>query len=85
MLRRFLWHITVFLLTVSISFAQVVHVPDTNLREAMQEELGIPPPFTQQNMMQLTRLHAIEKGVANIHGWASGVKNKRWYTFPDLW
>ena len=65
MLRRFLCSITVFLLTVSISFAQVVHIPDVNLQEAIQEELGITSPFTQQNMMRLTQLHAIEKGIVN--------------------
>ncbi len=68
MLRRFLCSITVFLLTVSISFAQVVHIPDVNLQEAIQEELGITPPFTQQNMMRLTQLHAIEKGISDIQG-----------------
>lgn len=68
MLRRFLCSITVFLLTVSIGFAQVVPIPDANLQRALQEELGITPPFTQQNMMRLTQLHAIEKGIADIQG-----------------
>ena len=68
MLRQFLWNITVFLFTVSIGFAQVVHISDVNLQEAIQEELGITPPFTQQDMTLLTRLHAIEKGIADIQG-----------------
>ena len=68
MLRRFLCIITVFLLTVSIGFAQIVHIPDTNLQQALQEELGITPPFTQEDMMLLTRLYAIEKGIVNIQG-----------------
>lgn len=68
MLRRFLCSLIVFLLTVSIGFAQVVHIPDTNLQRAIQEELGIPPPFTQKHMTLLTRLHAIDKGIVNIQG-----------------
>ena len=47
MLRWFLCSITVFLLIVLIGFAQVVHIPDTNLQRAIQEGLGITPPFTQ--------------------------------------
>ena len=68
MLRRFLCSFIVFLLTVSIGFAQVVHIPDTNLQRAIQEELGIPPPFTQKHMTLLTRLHAIDRGIVNIQG-----------------
>ena len=68
MLRRFLCSCTVFLLTVSISFAQVVHIPDANLQQAIQEELGVTPPFTQAEILRLTRLHAIEKGIVNVQG-----------------
>ena len=68
MLRQFLCIITVFLLTISIGFAQVVHIPDTNLQQAIQEELGITPPFTQEDMTLLTRLYAIEKDIVNIQG-----------------
>ena len=65
MLRRFLCSITVFLLTVSIGFVQVVHVPDVNLQRVIQEELEITPLFTQNHMTRLTLLHAIDKGVVN--------------------
>ncbi len=68
MLRRFLCSLTVFLMTVSIGFAQVVYIPDVNLQEAIQEELGVTPPFTLNHIMRLTQLHAIEKGIADIQG-----------------
>lgn len=67
-LRRFLWSITVFLMIVSSGFAQVVHIPDTNLQRAIQEELGVVPPFTPEDMTHLTKLHAIEKGIVSIQG-----------------
>ncbi len=68
MLRRLLCNVTIFLLTVSIGFAQVVDIRDVNLQQAIQEELGITPPFTQEHMIRLTRLHAIERGIVNIQG-----------------
>ena len=68
MLRQFLCSLTALLLAMSIGFAQVVHIPDANLQQAIQEDLGVTPPFTQEDMMQLTRLHAIEKGIVNIQG-----------------
>ena len=68
MLRWVFCNIIVFLLTVSMGFAQVVYIPDVNLQRAIQEELGIAPPFTQKQMMRLTRLNATDKGIMKIQG-----------------
>ena len=43
-------------------------VPDANLRQAVREalELSANEPLTKEKMLQLTRLHAIEKGIVNM-------------------
>ena len=45
-------------------------MPDPALRQAIREELKLPAdaPLTKEKMLQLTRLYAIEKGIANIQG-----------------
>ena len=45
-------------------------MPDPALRQAIREELKLPAdaPLTKEKMRQLTRLHAIEKGIVNIQG-----------------
>ena len=45
-------------------------MPDANLQQAVRETLELPvdEPLTKEKMLQLTRLHAIEKGIANIQG-----------------
>ena len=45
-------------------------MPDPNLRQTVRETLELPvdEPLTKEKMLQLTRLHAIEKGIVNIQG-----------------
>ena len=45
-------------------------MPDANLRQAVREALELPvdEPLTKEEMLQLTRLHAIEKDIVNIQG-----------------
>ncbi len=45
-------------------------MPDPNLRQVVGEVLELPAdePLTKEKMLQLTRLHAIEKGIVNIQG-----------------
>ena len=45
-------------------------MPDPALRVAVRGDLGLLPgvPLTKDNIKQITRLHAIEKGIANIQG-----------------
>ena len=50
--------------------AQVVDLPDPNLKQAILETLNLPDeiPLTQQEMLQLTRLNAKEKQIENLTG-----------------
>ena len=45
-------------------------MPDANLRQAVREALALPAdePLTKEKMRQLTRLHAIDKGIVNVQG-----------------
>ena len=45
-------------------------MPDPNLRQAVRKALELPAdePLTKDKMLQLTRLHAIDKGITNIQG-----------------
>ena len=54
----------------SVAFAQVVDIPDPNLRAAIADELGIPRgvPITQEDMNRLTRLDMRDRGIANLRG-----------------
>ena len=50
-------------------------MPDPNLRQAVREALELPAdePLTKEKMLQLTKLHAIDKGITNIQGLAFAV------------
>ena len=50
--------------------AQVVEIPDPNLRQAIRERLELPDeiPLTQIEMLQLTKLNAKESQIENITG-----------------
>ncbi len=50
-------------------------MPDPNLRQVVRETLKLPAdePLAKEKMLQLTRLHAIEKGIVNIQGLAFAV------------
>ena len=54
----------------SASVAQVVNIPDTNLRAAIAETLGKPPrsQITRSDMAGLTRLIAHDRGIASLRG-----------------
>ena len=62
--------ILLWLLVVSNTFAQVVEIPDPNLREAIRDALELPvgEPITQQEMLKLTLLHAGGKEIVNPTG-----------------
>ena len=50
--------------------AQVVEIPDPNLRQAIREALTLPDeiPLTQQEMLRLTQLEAPEKHIKDLTG-----------------
>ena len=58
------------LLIATTTFAQVVDIPDPNLKAAIREELQLPPAadITQQQMLELTRLKAIRSEIADLTG-----------------
>ena len=50
--------------------AQVVEIPDPNLRQAIRETLQLPDgvPITQLEMLQLTELEAEQRGITDLTG-----------------
>ncbi len=52
------------------AFAQVVNIPDSNLRDAIKQTLNIAPnaALTHDIMSRLIRLNAGERGVSNLEG-----------------
>ncbi len=54
----------------SVAFAQVVDIPDPNLRASIAYALGVPRggPITQEDMRHLTRLELHDKGIKNLTG-----------------
>ena len=60
----------IFIYWYSTVSAQVVDLPDPNLRQAIREALGLSDeiPLTQQEMLRLTRLAAPEKQIEDLTG-----------------
>ena len=54
----------------SVAFAEVVHIPDSNLRMAVHEALNVATdlPLDRTDLTRLTRLNAYERGVTNLSG-----------------
>ena len=59
-----------YIVQCSVAFAQVVEIPDPNLRAAIAETLNIPhnAPITQGDMDRLTDLVGYDRGIQNITG-----------------
>ena len=65
--------LVVLLLWSTLSSAQVVEVPDTNLREAIRQTLALPAghPLTRQDMLKLERLDnksTEKRGIVDLTG-----------------
>ena len=58
------------LLITTTAFAQVVDIPDPNLKQAIRETLQLPAgqPITQQQMLQITVLTAVDKDISDLTG-----------------
>ena len=56
---------TLLTIGVTVSYAQPVHIPDSNLRHAIASKLGIPQEIeiTQGDMQRLIEFHVDEQGV----------------------
>ena len=54
----------------SVASAQIVEIPDPNLRQAIRETLQLPDgvPITEQEMLRLTGFAAEDAGIENITG-----------------
>ena len=54
----------------SVAFAQIVEIPDPNLRQAVRETLNLPAgaPITQADMPQLTQLDARDRQITDLAG-----------------
>ena len=59
-----------WLLITTNAFAQVVEIPDPNLRQAIREALQLPTgePITQQEMLRLKHWKATDIGVIDLTG-----------------
>ncbi len=66
--------IVTLLVTVTHASAQVVEIPDPNLKAAIREELQLPVvlnpnnPITKQQMLRLTGLYAVDQGIQDLSG-----------------
>ena len=63
-------HLLFYTVLCSPVFAQVVEIPDPNLRASIVDALGIPrgSPITQEDMNRLTDLDVQDQGIANLTG-----------------
>ena len=75
---------TLFLLAPLTTSAQIVNIPDVNLRAAINETLGKPENarITQQEMLTLNELHAPNRGITDLTGLETAT-NLRKLTLPD--
>ena len=57
-------------LLITSAYAQVVDIPDPNLKDAITEKLELPAntPITQQEMLKLTKLIANKKNITDLTG-----------------
>ena len=65
-----LFVIALLLMWIGIASAQVVEVPDANLRDAIRETLALPAaaPLTEQEMARLKVLYAEDRDIADLTG-----------------
>ena len=84
-LSRFTFYILLLLTAVSAT-AQLVEIPDTNLRQAIRETLELPAeaPITRQEMLRLQQLHAPNKEITDLTGleYAINLKSLRAWDNP---
>ena len=70
LVRCCLCNFIIFIHWCSIASAQLVSIPDSNLKQVILETLNLSDeiPLTQQEMLRLTRLVAKEKQIENLTG-----------------
>ena len=81
--QKIILHLLVFIALCGVAFAQVVEIPDPNLRRAVKEALNLPAgtPITQAAMRDLTSLNVGDLGIADLSGleFATGLT---WLAIP---
>ena len=74
------------ILVVAQSHAQLLDIPDPNLKQAILETLNLPDeiPLTQQEMSRLTNLDAEERGITDLTGleYAANIRFLRLHRNP---
>ena len=68
--RKIAVSLLLYIALCGAAFAQVVEIPDPNLRRVVRETLNLPAgsPITQRAMERLTRLEASSQGIVNLTG-----------------
>ena len=68
--QRITLHLLLLTVLGSVAFAQAVHIPDPNLRQAVSEALNLPAgsPITQADMRELTALNAAARQITDLTG-----------------
>ena len=68
--QKFTLHLLIYIVLCSAGFAQVVEIPDPNLRRAVRGALNLPAgtPVTQADMRQLTKLDARQSQIQELTG-----------------
>ena len=68
--QKFTLHLLIYFALCSLTFAQVVEIPDSNLHRAIRGTLGIPDgtPITRTNMLRLDKLEAPWTGITSLQG-----------------
>lgn len=68
--QKFTLSLLVTIVSGSVAFAQVVDIPDSNLRAVIADALNIAhdAPITQEDMNRLTRLTADGQGIIDLSG-----------------
>ena len=68
--RQITLSLLLYLVLSSVAFAQVVNIPDPNLRTAVRDALILPADasITQADMNRLTDLDVQDQGIANLTG-----------------
>ena len=76
-------YIVILFLITSVASAQVVEIPDSNLRAAIASQLGKPAdaPITVEEMASLTELEAFEAEIMDL----TGLEHATNLTTLDLW
>lgn len=69
-MKRFVVTLSLLLTLTSWTFAQVVNIPDPNLRAALRQALDLPQgaPITREAMVTLTNLRLAGLGIENLAG-----------------